>query len=121
MNAQRLANGLSPLVWDETLAEVARLHSHNMAARHFFSHRGIDGQMVDDRAAGFGITHWLAIGENIAFMKGYDDPASVAVQKWMNSPSHKKNILAPQWNGSAIGVAQGDDGSIYFTQVFMTR
>ncbi|HLA95409.1 MAG TPA: CAP domain-containing protein, partial [Pyrinomonadaceae bacterium] len=103
------------------IAELARLHSRNMAASKQFSHRGQDGGFVDDRAAKLGIFNWLAIGENIAFMKGYPDPASTAVEKWMLSTSHKKNILSDQWRESAIGVAVGDNGSIYFTQVFIAR
>lgn len=121
MNAQRLAAGLKPLRWDEKLASVARMHSRNMATQNFFSHKGVNGEYVDDRAAQFGILNWLAIGENIAFMTGYADPASKAVEKWMESPSHKKNILNDQWRESAIGVAVGADGSFYFTQVFITR
>jgi len=54
-------------------------------------------------------------------MKGYSDPATMAVEKWMQSESHKKNILNDQWRESAIGVAVADDGAIYFTQVFITR
>lgn len=121
MNAQRLAMGLKSLRWDETLAAVARMHSQNMASSKFFSHKGLAGEFVDDRAAKFGIFNWLAIGENIAFMKGYSDPATMAVDKWMQSESHKKNILNDQWRESAIGVAVADDGAIYFTQVFITR
>lgn len=39
-----------------------------------------------------------------------------AVQGWMNSPSHKANILAPQSQRHGIGIGVGKDGKIYFTQ-----
>lgn len=121
MNAQRQAMGLPMLPWDEQIVELARIHSRNMAENKFFSHKDINGGFVDDRASKLGIFNWMAIGENIAFMKGYDDPAVTAVEKWMQSPSHKKNILNDQWRESAIGVAVAADGAVYFTQVFITR
>ena len=82
INAERAKNGLSELVWDESLAAVARAHSEDMAHVKFFSHRGTDGSMVDDRADRLGLGTWRTIGENIAYMRGYDDPAATAVQKW---------------------------------------
>lgn len=121
MNAQRLANGLQSLEWDEQIIALARSHSQSMAEGKYFSHKDPSGGYVDSRASKLGIFNWMAIGENIAFMKGYDDPASMAVQKWMQSTSHKKNILSGQWRDSAIGVAVADDGSIYFTQVFIAK
>lgn len=121
MNAQRLANGLQSLEWDEQIIALARSHSQSMADGKYFSHKDPSGGFVDSRASKLGIFNWMAIGENIAFMKGYDDPASMAVEKWMQSTSHKKNILSGQWRDSAIGVAVADDGAIYFTQVFIAK
>ncbi len=121
MNAQRLANGLQSLQWDEQIIALARTHSQSMAEGKYFSHKDASGGYVDSRASKLGIFNWMAIGENIAFMKGYDDPASMAVEKWMQSASHKKNILSGQWRDSAIGVAVADDGAIYFTQVFIAK
>ena len=121
MNGQRLAIGLRSLQWDEEIVSLARSHSQSMAEGKYFSHKDPTGGYVDSRAAKLGIFNWMAIGENIAFMRGYDDPASMAVEKWMQSTSHKKNILSGQWRDSAIGVAVADDGSIYFTQVFIAK
>ncbi|MDI1243553.1 MAG: CAP domain-containing protein [bacterium] len=121
MNAQRLANGLQSLQWDEQIIALARTHSQSMAEGKYFSHKDPSGGFVDSRASKLGIFNWMAIGENIAFMKGYDDPGSMAVEKWMQSTSHKKNILSGQWRDSAIGVAVADDGAIYFTQVFIAK
>ena len=121
INAKRLENGLKPLVWSESVAEVARMHSRNMAAKTFFSHRGLDNKMVSDRADEAGIQKWRAIGENIAFNRGYKDPTSKAVDLWLSSPSHRHNMFDSNWKESAIGVAIASDGSYYFTQVFLKR
>ena len=121
INFERGLAGLPVLKWNEKIAKVARLHSQNMVAYNFFSHKGADGLMVDDRADALGLGEWLAIGENIAFMKGYQNPSAVAVEKWLLSASHRNNLMNAQWTDSAVGVAITDDGKVYFTQVFLLR
>jgi uncharacterized protein YkwD len=120
MNAERQAKGLRMLEWDDELADVARFHARNMAENKFFSHRGLDGATVDQRAAQKGVK-WIGIGENIAALRGHSDPGSFAVETWMNSGSHKKNILSGQWQTSGIGAVTGDDGTVYFVQVFIFK
>lgn len=121
INAERGTAGLATLTWSEKIAKVARLHSQNMADYNFFSHKGVDGLMVDDRADQLGMGKWQAIGENIAFMQGYQNPATVAVEKWLLSASHRNNLMGEQWSESAIGVAMTADGKCYFTQVFLLK
>lgn len=121
LNDVRKGQGLQDLVWSDDVAAVARLHSENMADGKFFSHRGTDGSMVDDRADRLGLGAWRVIGENIAYMRGYEDPAALAVEKWMESTAHRKNLLGPNWKESAVGVAITKDGTYYMTQVFLVR
>lgn len=121
LNAERRSQGLSELEWNDDVAAVARLHSQNMAEAKFFSHRGSDGSMVDDRADRMGLGAWRTIGENIAYTRGYDDPAGLAVEKWMESTAHRKNLLGGSWKESAVGVAITADGTYYLTQVFLLR
>jgi len=119
INVERGLVGLTHLKWSDRIAEVARLHSADMADRNFFSHKGLDGLMVDARAEKLHMGPWSAIGENIAFMKGYENPVQVAVEKWLLSPGHKRNLLNPVWTEAAIGLAVTPDGKYYFTQVFI--
>ena len=121
LNTERRSQGLTELEWNEDVAAVARMHSNNMAEAKFFSHRGSDGSMVDDRADRVGLGSWRTIGENIAYMRGFDDPAALAVEKWMESTAHRKNLLGPNWKESAVGVAITADGTYYLTQVFLLR
>lgn len=121
INSTRVEMGLSPLTWNEDIASLAREHSQNMAEFRFFSHRGLDNKMVSDRADAKGVRKWRAIGENIAYNRGYQDPVAKAVQLWLNSSSHKSNMLDPNWRESAVGVAIASDGSYYFTQVFLVK
>lgn len=121
INQKRAENGLKPLAWSDDIEAFARRHSQDMADNKYFGHRGLDGSMVSDRADRTGVTKWRAIGENIAFNRGYKEPIEVAVELWMQSPGHRQNLLNPDWRESAVGVAIAGDGSYYFTQVFLKR
>jgi uncharacterized protein YkwD len=121
INDVRRENGLQPLVWNDEIAAISRVHSQNMAEYSFFSHKGLDSKMVSDRADELGSRQWRAIGENIAFNRGFQDPISKAVDLWLDSPSHRRNLLDPNWKESAVGIAVAGDGSYYLTQVFWVR
>ncbi|HEX8289710.1 MAG TPA: CAP domain-containing protein [Pyrinomonadaceae bacterium] len=121
INEKRKDQGLKPLEWNENVAKVARLHSQDMANNKFFSHTGRDGSSVDDRADSIGLSKWRAIGENIAYNRGYNQPVEFAVERWMLSPKHKQNLLDDRWQESAVGIAVTPEGTYYFTQVFLLR
>jgi uncharacterized protein YkwD len=122
LNQKRVENGLKPVVWNENIAKVARDYSESMAKNNFFSHQGLDGSMVDDRADAAGIKNWRSIGENIAYNRGYDNPVEFAVLRWMQSQTHRENLLSSKWNESGLGVAIAADGkTFYFTQVFLLK
>jgi uncharacterized protein YkwD len=120
VNSQRRARGESPLVWDAELSRLARQHSSDMARSGLLDHRGPDGRDMADRARAMGIRGWRVLGENIAFNQGFNDPSGFAVERWMGSSKHRDNILNNQFTRTGIGVARAADGSIYFTQVFMS-
>jgi uncharacterized protein YkwD len=120
-NLARVQNGLSPLVWDADLYRMARTHSEKMARDGYFSHVTPEGMRLTDRAREAGILHYSVLGENIAYNQGYDDPGAFAVEKWMSSPGHRANILSPEFRASAIGTFVSSDGSVFLTQVFITR
>jgi uncharacterized protein YkwD len=121
LNQIREENGMEALEWSERVAAVARVHSQNMAQFKFFGHRGLDNKLVSDRADEMKLGRWRAIGENIAYNRGYKDPVEKAVDNWLNSQSHRHNLLSSEWKESAVGVAVADDGSYYFTQVFLRK
>ena len=120
-NLARVQNGLAPLVWDAKLCRMARAHSESMARLGYFSHETPEGLQLKERARANGILHFRVIGENIAYNKGYDDPGGFAVERWMLSSGHRANMLYTAFQASAIGSYVSADGSIYLTQVFITR
>jgi uncharacterized protein YkwD len=121
INQKRAEKGLPPLVWSDDVAKIARLHSENMVKFNFFSHMGMDGKMVNGRADSLGITKWTAMGENIAYNRGFRNPIETAVEKWLLSPTHRDNLLNDGWKETAVGIAVTDDGTYFFTQVFIKR
>ena len=121
VNRKRVQFGLHPLEWNGDLEVLAQRHSQDMAINKYFGHRGLDGSIVSDRADRCGIRRWSAIGENIAYNRGYDEPMEKAIELWMDSPSHRQNMLNGQWRESAVGVAIAADGSYYFTQIFLKK
>ena len=60
----------------------------------------------------------MGIAENVGYNMGYSDPAGRVVERWLNSPGHKKNIEG-NYNLTGIGVIQADQVTYYFTQIFV--
>jgi uncharacterized protein YkwD len=119
VNQKRRESGLNLLNWSEDLARVARMHSRNMASNNFFSHYGRNNTTVEDRAKSLGFSNWRAIGENLAYTQGYDNPVEFSMRQWSVSSSHRRNYLDRRWQTAAIGISRGQNNIYYFTQVFM--
>jgi uncharacterized protein YkwD len=118
VNRLRQAYGLSPLELSVELREVAREYSRWMAEEDFFSHVDPRGRTVKQRVDDVGIK-WKVLGENLAYSNGYTNPVAASVSGWMDSPGHRKNILDRAFQKSAVGVWIADDGTVYFTEIFM--
>ena len=121
INAERQRRGLRPLVLDGSLTRLARYHSETMARGRFLSHTDPDGLDLRGRADMLGLRGWKALGENIAYNQGFDDPTAFAVERWMVSEKHRENILNGEYTHAGLGVSRASDGTYYFTQVFMRR
>jgi uncharacterized protein YkwD len=119
VNREREKNNLSRLEWNPTLAVLARNYSKQMADERFFGHHDRSGASVEVRAERMKIKGWDKIGENLFKVSGTTNFTASAVQRWMQSPSHRRNILDPEWTISGIGVAASANGEIYVTQVFI--
>lgn len=114
VNVERQKNGLPELYYDSAISDVARTKSADMAVNSYFSHYSPTYGMASDMLLSFGIT-WTAWGENIA--SGQDTPEMV-VSQWMNSPSHRENILSPNFTFLGVGYYVDSSGTPYWTQMF---
>jgi len=121
INQRRAEKKLPPLKWNNKVAKLAREHSENMARYSFFSHVGLNGRLIDERAIDFGLDDWRSIGENIAYNKGFSNPVDFAVERWMISDGHRRNLLHSRWKETGIGVAVTSEGMYFFTQVFVVN
>jgi len=102
-NAQRAANGLGALSENSTLDSAALAKGNDMLAKGYWAHFAPDGTSPWSFFLSFGYKYQYA-GENLA--RDFSD-ASSAVNAWMNSPSHKENILNPHYRDVGIGVVEG--------------
>jgi len=103
-NAQRAANGLSALSENLSLDGAALAKGNDMLAKGYWAHFAPDGTSPWNFFLNFGYKYKYA-GENLA--RDFPDAAS-AVSAWMNSPSHKENILNPNYREIGIGVVEGN-------------
>ncbi len=114
INDYRKSNGLAALRYNDKVAAIALTHSQNMADGSVaFSHNGFN-QRANDIADILSIS---AAAENVAWNRGYSDPVQTAVDGWIDSEGHLKNIIG-NYNTTGVGVAVNDDGEYYFTQLF---
>ncbi|HIK29265.1 MAG TPA: CAP domain-containing protein [Oscillatoriaceae cyanobacterium M7585_C2015_266] len=117
VNQYRVSRNLPPLQLDPRISEVCRAHSKAMSEGKVpFSHQGFEQRM---KILSQSIPYRSA-AENIAYNLGYSEPATQAVQGWIKSPGHRKNMEG-NFNLTGVGVVQNAKGEYYFTQIFIRR
>jgi len=107
-NSQRAQYGAETLTENILLTLAAQSKAEDMASRGYFSHVSPDGTEPWAWLKQAGYVYQYA-GENLAVR--FDDSSAV-VGAWMASPSHRENIVKPEYTHIGIGIAQGlYDGS----------
>ncbi|GIU84409.1 MAG: hypothetical protein KatS3mg008_1184 [Acidimicrobiales bacterium] len=107
MNEIRSESGLAPLEPLNDLVTSARDWSRYMAEIGNLQHSPdpLEGVEVD----------WLRVAENV----GFGTETVLIQQGFMNSPSHRANILDPGMTYVGVGVYHDDVGLIWVTQRFV--
>lgn len=121
VNAERIKSGLTELLWNGDVAKIALEYSKQMAKENFFGHFDSNGQGVLERAKSAKLKNWGKIGENLFSIEQTEKFDGFAVKNWMKSPTHRQNILDPEWTATGIGIAESKDGEIFITQVFIKQ
>lgn len=103
VNQERASAGCGALAVDSRLTSAAQGHASDMAERDYFSHESPEGTTFVDRANAAGYPS--PGGENIA--KGQTSAAQV-MDDWMNSSSHRANILNCDFTTIGVGVDEND-------------
>lgn len=101
INKARKENNLQNLTLDATLTNVAQLKAEDMVTNNYFSHTSKKYGTPFIMIQNFGISYKKA-GENIAGNSSIQN----AVNSWLNSSTHKKNILSSSYNYVGIGITK---------------
>ncbi|WP_315815429.1 CAP domain-containing protein [Paraflavitalea speifideaquila] len=112
INQYRQKKGLPALATDPVIEAEARRHTIAMAShRSPFGHDGFSyrSKVITSKIPGV-----TATAENVAYGSR---SAREAVDGWLRSPGHKKNIEG-KFKLTGIGVARDEKSTLYFTQIF---
>lgn len=104
-NSQRASNGLGALTLNSQLNSSAQAKANDMVAKDYWAHNSPNGDepWVFFDAAGY---NYQKAGENLAY--GFST-SSATVVGWMNSPSHRANILDDSYTEVGFGFANSEN------------
>ncbi|MBI3396980.1 hypothetical protein HY045_00730 [Candidatus Woesebacteria bacterium] len=103
-NEKRQASGLIPLSVNSTLSQAALAKGNDMLEKGYWAHVAPDGTQPWYFFTHFGYGYKYA-GENLA--RDFSSAPS-AVDAWMNSPSHRDNLLSGRYKETGIAVVEGN-------------
>jgi len=113
INAHRITNGLGALQNNTTVKAVAFTHTDYMIEVDNVSH----DNFYQRRESLQSRENARSVSENVAY--GYTSAESV-VNAWLNSPGHRDTIEG-HFTHFDISAEQDEDGSWYYTNIFITR
>ena len=93
VNRVRVENGVGQLIWNEDLVNCAEIRAKECNTT--WSHSRHNGEPW------YTVNPDIMYGENLA--KGYEDAIEI-IQAWINSPTHKENLLYSDFK--YIGIAK---------------
>ncbi len=102
-NQERQKDGLSTLTYNDKLSAAAYSKAQDMFTKNYWAHFAPDGKTPWDFILGSGYRYEYA-GENLAKNFLFSDGV---VSAWMNSPSHRDNILKPNYTEVGYAIVNG--------------
>jgi len=108
VNRVRLAHGRQPLTPAAGLKAAALQHSTEMGRDGYFAHDSHDGTAFWKRLQAFypaPASGCWAVGENLVYA-GPELTAAQAIQLWLQSPEHRRNLLDPHWQQLGVAAVQ---------------
>lgn len=109
VNHERTRRDRRPLAPNRLLAGAAERKAKDMVERRYFAHVGPRGLDVRDwvRGTGYLPAGGYELGENLAWGPGGSATPASIVAGWMDSTTHRRNILAGEFEDSGIGIVAG--------------
>ncbi len=118
-NKERVKNDISILTENELLTKAAQLKAEDMVKKGYFAHYSPDGVSPWFWIEEVGYDYQKA-GENLAV--NFESSKEV-IDAWMNSPTHRENIVKEGYTeigiATASGTYKGKEG-IFVVQIFGT-
>ena len=118
-NERRISQGISPVKENSKLSLAAAAKARDMLNKNYWAHFAPDGKTPWQFISESGYRYSVA-GENLA--RDFDT-ASAVVVAWMNSPSHKQNLLDNSFTEIGVAVTEGNLGGVngsLIVQMFAT-
>lgn len=103
INQIRRANGRAPLTANPKLERAAQLHAEDLLAQSYYDHTDRQGRGPGERVRAQGYA-WEVVAENLA--AGHSTVRE-ALDAWMKSSGHRRNLLAASVDDFGLGVAVG--------------
>ncbi len=102
-NSERQQYGLQSLVINDKLSMAAKAKGEYMFAKDYWAHNAPDGTTpwYFIRSAQY---EYVYAGENLA--RGFTNSNDV-IKAWMASPTHRENMLSPNYKDIGFAVAEG--------------
>jgi uncharacterized protein YkwD len=116
LNKERDKEKLPPLRPQSLLFKAARGHSANMAKQEKLEHV-LDGKTPGQRVLAAGYDYGK-VSENIAVSDSDKAPLPMIVKSWMESKTHRDNLLSDKVTETGLGIAKSEKGGVYYTQLF---
>lgn len=112
-NALRRREGLTDLQFNEYLSQAALAKARDMFRDQYWSHYSPSGKSPWEFIKASNYTYSVA-GENLArdFLQTED-----MMTAWMNSPTHRENIVNPRYQDIGIAVVNGELNGVETTLV----
>ncbi len=104
LNQERVSLGLNPLKENPLLDKAAFLKAEDMIKKGYFAHQSPEGLTPWSWLRKVGYNYKVA-GENLAI--GFLDSKEVN-DAWLQSPSHRANMLSPFYKEVGIAVVRGN-------------
>lgn len=141
VNEVRANRSVGPVEGVGVLSDPAREHSVNMSEMFYVGHVEPDGSSVEERylngcaslrdsreeirysenaASVWYKTVFNSSSKGTTLLVTEEGVAEALVAEWINSASHRRNMLSERWKTTGVGVVVNENGAVFGTQAFCT-
>ena len=105
INNERSQRNLPTLLTHQSLVGAANIKAQDMIDRDYFAHIDPDGKYIWNEIVAAGYSPYKILGENLAVDFSTSEGM---VQAWIDSPTHRGNLLHPDFVNQGLTAIYGD-------------